>query len=98
MVQVLSADIKLTLQWQVTYIPTLFFQVILRQIGSIIKQKFFLDTSPRIFCENELGVACGTYGGRREMLSAFCGETRRKQTTWNVGTHGWLTLKWILMK
>ena len=49
--------------------------------------------------KNEMGRACGTYGGRERCVPGFGGETCRKETTWgDQGVDGRVILRWIFRK
>ena len=34
--------------------------------------------------KNEMGGACSAYGGEERRIEGFCGETWRKETTWET--------------
>jgi len=36
--------------------------------------------------KNEMGGACSAYGGGERCIQDFCGETRRKEATWETQT------------
>jgi hypothetical protein len=45
--------------------------------------------------KNEMGGACGTYGGKGRCIQDFGGEIWGKETTWEAGVDEIIILKWI---
>jgi hypothetical protein len=55
-------------------------------------RNFIICTHPqaRQVKANEVGGACGTHGRGEKSVQGFGGKTRRKETTWKMGS------EWIL--